>query len=184
MKCERCNKEHNNKFGSGRFCSQQCSRARKLSSEAREKISKSLKKYQKEHGEKHTLVCEKCKNSFISSKGPRKNRKTHCEECKRKVPHQHLNPQSILDFSKRTIKKILKRANCKCKICGYDRATCDIHHIVAKSKGGPDSTDNLIIVCPNCHREIHDLKQWKVEDLREMSIANTFPNWKDYYYKN
>ena len=52
---------------------------------------------------------------------------------------------------KRTITKILRRANIKCSICGWNESTCDIHHIIHKKDGGSDNMDNLIVVCPNCY---------------------------------
>ena len=42
-----------------------------------------------------------------------------------------------------------------CFSCGWDRAMCDVHHVVPRSKGGGNTYDNLTIVCPNCHRLIH-----------------------------
>lgn len=31
----------------------------------------------------------------------------------------------------------------------------DIHHVFPLSKGGPDSRDNMICLCPTCHRKFH-----------------------------
>lgn len=31
----------------------------------------------------------------------------------------------------------------------------EVHHIVALSDGGEDSLENVIAICPNCHRQIH-----------------------------
>jgi hypothetical protein len=44
MKCEKCNNEHDGKYGSGRFCSRQCANSRRLSKEVYERISKKLKR--------------------------------------------------------------------------------------------------------------------------------------------
>jgi hypothetical protein len=41
--CEKCGKEHDGKFGSGRFCSRACANSRVHSEETKERISKSLK---------------------------------------------------------------------------------------------------------------------------------------------
>ena len=45
MKCEKCKKEHDGKYGSGRFCSRSCANARCLfnRAEVNAKISKALK---------------------------------------------------------------------------------------------------------------------------------------------
>lgn len=39
--------------------------------------------------------------------------------------------------------------------CEWDRATCDVHHIVPKSEGGQNILDNGVVLCPNCHRLVH-----------------------------
>lgn len=43
MICEKCKKEHNGSFGSGRFCSRNCANTRTHSRETKSKISKSIK---------------------------------------------------------------------------------------------------------------------------------------------
>lgn len=42
MKCEKCGKEHDGSFGSGRFCSKSCANTRSLSKETKDKIKQSL----------------------------------------------------------------------------------------------------------------------------------------------
>ena len=44
----------------------------------------------------------------------------------------------------------------KCDQCGWDAARCDVHHRVPKSLGGLHTLDNAIVLCPNCHRVIHE----------------------------
>lgn len=41
--CERCGKEHDGSFGTGRFCSRSCANTRVHSKETKEKTSKTLK---------------------------------------------------------------------------------------------------------------------------------------------
>ena len=62
---------------------------------------------------------------------------------------------SILEISSRTIGKMLKRANRGCELCDWRVASCDIHHIVERKDGGSNDLNNLIILCPNCHRKAH-----------------------------
>ena len=31
----------------------------------------------------------------------------------------------------------------------------DEHHLIARSAGGTDHPDNMVKVCPNCHRLLH-----------------------------
>jgi len=38
-----------------------------------------------------------------------------------------------------------------CELCGYDRIL-DVAHIVPRKDGGKWTLDNVLILCPNCHR--------------------------------
>ena len=91
--------------------------------------------------------------------------------------------QSILSVSTRTVHKIIARASLSCSICNWNQATGDIHHITEVSEGGSNDMSNLIYVCPNCHRCIHQLgDRFKTkEELEKLSMKNTFPNWLDFY---
>ena len=42
-----------------------------------------------------------------------------------------------------------------CSICGWNQASCDIHHIKSRANGGSDLFSNLTYICPNCHRLAH-----------------------------
>jgi len=42
-----------------------------------------------------------------------------------------------------------------CAVCGWREAHRDIHHIVPLNEGGPDTVENKIPLCPNCHRMTH-----------------------------
>lgn len=180
MICECCGKEHDGSFGSGRFCSISCANSRRFSKETKEKISKGVLKYHSSN--KYTYICEKCGNIFDSTKTFKKNSHIYCNSCKQHREHYKSNINSILDISKRTITKLLKRANKSCSICGWNESTCDIHHIIPLSKGGTNNIDNLIIVCPNCHRVIHTTNKYNIQYLNALSIDKTFNNWKDYYH--
>lgn len=177
--CIKCNKEHDGSFGSGKYCSVNCANSRTLTKEQKLKISNTLKS--NEIFKKQEYECIICKNKYLGY-----NRFKKCVNCRKKVLHSK-NIHDIKNFnelSKRTISKILKRANVKCALCEWNTASCDIHHIINKAHGGLDSPDNLIIICPNCHRSIHVLgeKFIKNEELFKKSIKYTFENWKDFYH--
>lgn len=192
MICEYCGKEHNGEYGSGRFCSKSCAisftnKNRKIDrKQINKKISEGLQKYNKEHPKEiiyYNYICEKCGKEFKSKK-IKNGRHIHCNDCKRKVVHfKNIDSlTSIKDLSKRTISKIFERSNKGCSICGWNESTCDIHHIIPKSKGGNNDNDNLIIVCPNCHRIIHTSNKYSIDFLKQHSIENEFNNWKDFYH--
>lgn len=43
-----------------------------------------------------------------------------------------------------------------CQLCGWDKARCDVHHIIKKSDGGLHTLSNARVLCPNCHRIEHE----------------------------
>lgn len=87
-------------------------------------------------------------------------------------------PKNLLDVSKRTTTKILRRLEIGCSNCGWDKTICDLHHIVHRKDGGTDDHSNLTYICPNCHRLAHDGKLTKFTTVDEQ-IGN---RWKDYYF--
>lgn len=97
-----------------------------------------------------------------------------------KYKYKGLDIKSIAECSSRTVSKILKRMNVGCSRCGWKEATCDIHHINGRKVDDPHNHKNLIILCPNCHRIVHNHKI----DLSEYkTIYDLFgETWKDYYY--
>lgn len=49
-------------------------------------------------------------------------------------------------------KNIVRQRGNKCEICGWDRSSVDLCHIIDRSDGGSDKEDNLVLLCPNHHR--------------------------------
>jgi 5-methylcytosine-specific restriction endonuclease McrA len=59
-------------------------------------------------------------------------------------------------------KRVLRRAAGKCEYCGSDgfvttsgKVYLETHHLVPLSEDGPDSTANVVALCPSHHREAH-----------------------------
>lgn len=53
-------------------------------------------------------------------------------------------------------KAVLRVNGNACELCEWAEATCDTHHRVPKSQGGQNTVANGIVLCPNCHRKVHD----------------------------
>ncbi len=50
--------------------------------------------------------------------------------------------------------KVLCRDGYICQLCGSDGSgKLHVHHIIKKDRGGTDHFDNLITVCPKCHKD-------------------------------
>lgn len=98
-----------------------------------------------------------------------------------------LEQQSQVDTTHRTtqtsvftrsvyIKEFARRiAKGTCQLCDKEAPFLDkqgnpfleVHHIEYLSRGGKDAIDNVIALCPNCHRKIHLLE--REEDITKIS---------------
>lgn len=61
-------------------------------------------------------------------------------------------------FPKNVRREAFRRARGKCEDCGRkfdDGWQLDAHHVKPHSFGGPDSLDNAVMLCLNCHRKRH-----------------------------
>lgn len=58
---------------------------------------------------------------------------------------------------------VLETANGVCEICDTQapflrsngEPYLEVHHVLPLAGGGPDTTDNTVAACPNCHRQLH-----------------------------
>lgn len=83
-----------------------------------------------------------------------------------------------------TIKKrILKKQKiAHCEYCGNKtKEILQIHHIEPIAKGGNNNLDNLIILCPNCHKSAH-AGIIKKDELHKLKISPK--ELKDFQYEN
>lgn len=46
----------------------------------------------------------------------------------------------------------LEKANAHCQMCGISYPYLEVSHIKPLSQDGEQSIDNIIVVCPDCHR--------------------------------
>lgn len=67
---------------------------------------------------------------------------------------------------------------CRCQVCaqdfqpGYGVKLADTHHIQYLSQGGPDISENIVVVCPNHHRVIHATNA----HFNRQSLTYEYPN--------
>ncbi|MFP4306228.1 MAG: HNH endonuclease [Desulfococcaceae bacterium] len=97
----------------------------------------------------------------------------------KKIPDQKLEELARLDQSQPRkittstssyirnpyiIERAKRLAGGKCHDCGQfapfiskltEEPFLEVHHVVPLSKGGEDSIDNVVALCPNCHRKRH-----------------------------
>ncbi|MFH1464630.1 MAG: HNH endonuclease signature motif containing protein [Pseudomonadota bacterium] len=71
----------------------------------------------------------------------------------------HYGPARAL--VKRRTGELRGRYRDRCQLCGwsgldsYGHEVCEAHHMHWLSRGGPDTLENLVLLCPNHHRVIH-----------------------------
>lgn len=156
--CVICNNNFQSKSNRAMYCSYEC----KVEGMKRRNKNKTLQKYG------NGKICPKCGNKFI----PNKNGWTrqYCFDC---VPPESYSSGARL---RQRIKQwALEYKGGKCCICGYNKCTAalDFHHRDMAQKDFNLSNRNIKLdwesikteldkcdlVCANCHREIHAMKE-------------------------
>jgi 5-methylcytosine-specific restriction endonuclease McrA len=51
--------------------------------------------------------------------------------------------------------QVLERDGWRCQFCGSSD-NLHVHHQRSRGKGGDDCLENLITLCTNCHRNVHE----------------------------
>lgn len=93
-------------------------------------------------------------------------------------PVGNTRPQTVEHTTKSYIRDpkvkawVLRRANGICELCKQPApftsidglSYLEVHHVKPLAEGGPDTPDNTVAVCPNCHRELHLGKDRKAKE--------------------
>lgn len=104
--------------------------------------------YNNAHRKKYKVTCKMCNCIFesICSKA-----KTCSSKCKSKL--YRLQMKSCDNNITRRLREFM--ISQPCEICKWNVTSCDVHHVVPVYQGGKDVLNNLITLCPNCHRMAH-----------------------------
>lgn len=82
----------------------------------------------------------------------------------KKIPEKVMVKTVVYNRNPDVVAEVLARANGKCELCHEDapfiRASdgtpyLEVHHKIELSKGGEDTCENALALCPNCHRKQH-----------------------------
>jgi len=71
-------------------------------------------------------------------------------EIRPKCPPVRLDAKAYRELCK----AVLERDGWRCQHCG-SISGLEVHHIQRRSRQGKDSEENLISLCPECHRALH-----------------------------
>ena len=76
------------------------------------------------------------------------------------------------------------RDNYACQYCGKKNVKLHVHHIQFRSDGGSNRPDNLITLCEQCHKDLHNGKiQLNIKKLKLYKAATHLNILKDRLYK-
>ena len=70
------------------------------------------------------------------------------EEFDEHIYYEKNLPETIREF-------VFERDSYMCRSCNSNRGIAP-HHILFRSAGGTHNPDNLVTLCFNCHRDVHD----------------------------
>jgi RNA-directed DNA polymerase len=73
---------------------------------------------------------------------------------------RYLQKWKCRKWGKTKLRSIWKQQGGFCPMCsqGFNGDTSiHTHHIIERCKGGDDNLDNLVLLHPNCHRQVHHL---------------------------
>lgn len=178
VRCEHCNKEHNGKFASGRFCCRSCANSRiqttkinekrsitlkngkafkrtgmRITEEHKKIISETNKKFQRGKYEKYILLWKEGKNGGMTKRG------------------------IVSGYIRRYMK--IKYSN-KCYKCGWNKVNVitgnspiELHHIDGNSLNNKE--ENLEFLCPNCHSLTSTFKSLNKNSTRKYKIVYRTP---------
>ena len=66
---------------------------------------------------------------------------------------------------------IIKLRGNICEICEFDLSELlEIHHIVPLKQNGDNSLENLLVVCPTCHRILHKFVSIQDDKIKNLDI--------------
>jgi hypothetical protein len=103
------------------------------------------------------IKCSVCGTEYRSGL----HKKTCSKACanKLKIGSHYNSGRPIKDVVKtqQALKnRLITLRGCNCEKCGCTKTSIlNVHHKIRKVDGGSDDLDNLQLICPNCHAEIH-----------------------------
>lgn len=109
------------------------------------------------------IVLKECKKHGLTEYVLRKDGRYRCKKCA---------VEAVQRRREKTKELLVEYKGGKCEICGYDKciSALEFHHIVSGEKEfgigqkgytrsfekNKEEVDKCILVCANCHREIHE----------------------------
>jgi endogenous inhibitor of DNA gyrase (YacG/DUF329 family) len=108
-------------------------------------------------------ICKTCGQNFLTLSYT--NAKYCSKHCKNKDYYKKMKRSPEITYLQQL----------PCEICHWDICARDLHHIVSIRTGGTHNINNLVTLCPNCHRMAHR-KLLSEHDLTEITKYRTIPS--------
>lgn len=137
-KCVWCGKEFKKNSAIHKYCSRECGQYARTN------------KYKKSRDAHKMVIYENVKEkvTYLIERGREKGD----DFLGKTIDYWEINSGKNIPESIR--KTVLERDNEECYICGDKQIELQIHHIIKRRLGGSNDIDNLITLCPSCHRHI------------------------------
>lgn len=102
-------------------------------------------------------ICPICGSTFLAGKSRAKTCSRACSNKSRTGTIYNRTRSLDLSVQGQALRQRLIRVRGNaCEVCGYNIVAClQTHHIIPKARKGTDDLSNVLLVCPNCHSEIH-----------------------------
>jgi len=71
--------------------------------------------------------------------------------------YQNHSDEQVFKNKKAWANAVRRARGIACERCGWDKASCDVHHKIPRSIGGLNTVSNGEVICPNCHRIEHEV---------------------------
>lgn len=163
-KCIVCGEEFEAIKSTKKYCSKDCEKAMRRQKYA-EKKAAGLNPHKPLFQEKECLIC----GAKFTPKTGAANQRSCCYDCM---------PDGIQLRRGDFLAKIKKHRGGKCERCGYGKSmkALEFHHLDPsqkdftisndhfKLKDAVEETKKCILICANCHRELHD-GLWSIEEV-------------------
>ena len=165
VKCVVCEKEFEAQRATKKYCSTDCENAMRRIKRANRDPKEKEQKLMPEK------VCPICEKKF-RPKSAAANQRTCCYDCM---------PDGIQLTRGGFLAKLKESRGGRCIRCGYDKCikALEFHHLDPSQKDFTISNENFklldavkeskkcILICSNCHKELHD-DLWNIEELKEV----------------
>jgi len=114
-------------------------------------------------------------NPELVKKQKKESRLRHIEKNKEKDRIHYINNREYILKQGKTARETKLGKLDHCIFCGYDdERALECHHLIPKLQGGKEAKSNIITICANCHRKIHNPDSDHIGTCKRCGLKNVF----------